>query len=52
MAGTGVGYHISTHIAVYYVVKVTVATTRHVTAIEKHIATQKMYSHNDKIDVC
>jgi len=30
---------------VYHLAKVTVAITRHVTVIAKHIATQKMYSH-------
>jgi len=37
---------------VYHVVKVTVAMTRHITVIVKHIAIQKMYSHNDTIDAC
>jgi len=32
------------YIAVYYVVKVTVAMTRHITVIAKHISIQKMYS--------
>ena len=40
------------YIAVYHVVKVTVTMTRHITVIVKHIAIQKMYSHNDKIDAC
>ena len=57
MASTGVRYHMSNihgkyrcsvsyvkYIAVYHVVKVTVAMTRHVTVIAKHIAIQKMYS--------